>query len=247
MTWTKSQFNGLKATLSQHGFNITHGKNVRDLNANHPTLKQLLHLFPKTQSILLIANGGPMLWQHYSTWLERQIKTYVHPLDTYTYETLHRVFYENHFHPDQCKLCFPFYEEQLPEGGWINFQALGLETNLSVFSPLGLNLHRKFGPWTSFRGLALLDDVGDYPNDEEVGLFNPCPTCSAPCISICPPQAISRNGLDHKACYTFRLQPEKSACFDKCQAREACPIAQEEQFPREEIAYHYTFGLKLSL
>jgi len=126
---------------------------------------------------------------------------------------------------------------------WIPFQEVALKMGVGVLSPLGLVLHPTFGPWIAFRALLLCESIFWQDGPKALATWNPCPGCSAPCMAICPAKALTRKNVHLDKCYDYRLA-NPSQCFDRCLAREACPIGQEHQFSREQINYHYTFGLE---
>jgi len=224
-----------KAFLFERGFNIAEPALVDRLNQKNKSVGHLKNHYANMRSLLFIANGGPLLWQHFSKWRENQPQNIQHPLDTYTKNTLKDLQVLIGSKGIATDLIFPFYQEKV----WFNFQNLAEGINLTRSSPLGLHLHPVYGPWVSFRGLLLLEQPWeDGIAPATVEHFDPCPSCPKPCISTCPAQALTTAGADITKCYTYRLTPA-SPCVDRCLAREACPVGKEHQFPRDAIAFHY--------
>lgn len=231
----EDHLNDMRTFLLDHGFNVAEPALIQNLDEKNKSIGHLKTHYPQMQSLLFVANGGPLLWQHFSKWRESQPANLQHPLDTYTKNTLEELKNLLAERNIAAATIYPFFQEKV----WFNFQNLAAALRITRPSPLGLHLHPIFGPWVSFRGLLLLDQPWENTlKPATVDDFDPCPTCAKPCISTCPAQAVTLGGTDITKCYTYRLTPA-SRCEDRCLAREACPIGKSHQFPREAIAFHY--------
>lgn len=109
-------------------------------------------------------------------------------------------------------------------------------------SPLGITIHPEHGLWIAHR-IAFLCDL-HLSTDRSSGP-HPCTTCvGTPCVSACPVDAVSitapfvlRSCAEHRA-------PEGSECELQCLARNACPVAADLRYGPEQMAHHYSSGLR---
>lgn len=123
------------------------------------------------------------------------------------------------------KAAFPF-------GGppWRPFTTWARRTGRCWPSPVGLLVHDALGLWVSFRGAVLLR--------EEVApatARRPCDACPAPCLSACPPRALTGGGYDLAACHGFL--DTGADCGQGCRVRRACPVGQGRRDPAQS-AFH---------
>lgn len=72
-----------------------------------------------------------------------------------------------------------------------------------------------------------------------------CATCaSKACVTACPASALAYGTVpDMAACVGYRRHPA-SACAERCLAREACPVNQDDGYPQEQVSYHYRVALQ---
>ncbi len=125
---------------------------------------------------------------------------------------------------------FPFGQPARPFIGW------ALRSGECFVSPAMLLVHHEAGLFVSFRGAILLPGRLDLPRPPE----NPCETCSdKPCLSACPPQALTGDGYDLPACHRFLDQPDGQDCMSRgCAVRRSCPLAANYPRINEQSAYH---------
>lgn len=102
-------------------------------------------------------------------------------------------------------------------------------------SPVRLLVHAGQGLMVSFRGALALKEVVEVPP----ALPRPCDTCAAPCLTACPPRALTGAGYDVPACHAFLDRPEGRDCMTGgCLVRRACPLSQTYARLPEQSAYH---------
>ena len=135
------------------------------------------------------------------------------------------------------KIIFPFGNDALE----LDFVKLGILGGIGVPSILGILLHPVFGTWISLRG-AIITDIEFEDYDSPLVNFDPCPSCTKPCITACPANTVSEKGWDWESCMRYRL--DSDTCSGKCSSRLACPYGKDHAYGSEQIAYHHKFVLK---
>ena len=101
-----------------------------------------------------------------------------------------------------------------------------------------MGINADYGMWSAYRALWWLD-----AELEAVSLSAAQDICSEcetqDCLHACPANALVAGAMpDLRKCADFRLSAE-SACADTCVARMACPVAAEQRYTPEQMAYHY--------
>ena len=129
------------------------------------------------------------------------------------------------------KALFPF-------GGppWHPFHQWALRTGRVHDSPVRLLVHVAQGLMVSFRGALALQQTLDLPAPGP----SPCDTCvGKPCLSACPPRALTGQGYELPACHRFLDTAAGSDCMTAgCLVRRACPVSQGYDRMPEQSAYH---------
>lgn len=123
----------------------------------------------------------------------------------------------------------------------LDFSTLGKLSGAGVESILGLLINPEYGTWISFRG-AVLTDLKFEKYDKPIDNFNPCPSCSKPCIVACPVDTVTVNGWNWKKCLHFRRRD--NTCDINCYSRRACPYGVNHQYSNEQFHHHHKFVLK---
>ncbi len=177
--------------------------------------------FPAGTRSLLLLGPGAGFWPHLraeADWSEAD------PIDQWSRQVIGRLACDI-----GAKALFPF-------GGppYHPFYAWALRTGRIWQSPVTLLVHDRQGLWISFRGaLALKEEVAAPPGTR------PCDGCAAPCLTACPPAALTREGYDVPACHDFLDLPEGSDCLaGGCLVRRACPASQAYDRMPEQSAFH---------
>lgn len=124
-----------------------------------------------------------------------------------------------------------------PFGGppYLPFQRWAQTTGRAWESPVRLLVHAEAGLWVSFRGALALPFALHLPP-----ALRPCDTCAdKPCLTACPPRALTGAGYDVPACHAFLDTPLGETCRSAgCQVRAACPVSVRHARVCEQSAYH---------
>lgn len=105
-------------------------------------------------------------------------------------------------------------------------------------SPLGMNIHPKFGLWHAYRAAFIFDNAFDLPAPDDN--TSPCDTCrDQPCLTACPVGAFSSEGYNVPACANHLGSPEGAPCrTGGCMARSACPVGPEYFYSPAQTRFH---------
>lgn len=177
-----------------------------------------------TQTVLLLGPQEPGFWTHLTAQAEWDGAP--DPVDRWSRRVI------GHLACDLgAKALFPF-------GGppWRPFHKWALRTGRAWDSPVRLLVHDKAGLFASFRGaLALKTRIALPPTPDR-----PCDTCvGQPCLTACPPRALTEKGYDLPACHSFLDSAEGDGCMTfGCAVRRACPVSQAYARIPDQSAYH---------
>ncbi|OCO98995.1 MULTISPECIES: ferredoxin [unclassified Ensifer] len=179
-------------------------------------------------SVVLIGNIGGSLWQPFSAWRDLPDRGGSDPLDTWSKAVIQPI-------ADECGATayFPSDPPWQPFQRWA-MQAEGLKT-----SPLGILIHPRHGLWHGYRG-AFAFDRRLPETGERVGK-HPCDACAAkPCLAACPANALAAERFDIGLCRDHLVSDAgRSGCLSAgCLSREACPVASEHRYPKEQLRFH---------
>jgi len=116
------------------------------------------------------------------------------------------------------------------------FHRWALRSGRCRASPVRLLVHDDAGLMVSFRGALALPGQIALPRPGPA----PCDTCAdKPCLSACPPRALTAAGYDLPACHGFLDSAAGSDCMGGgCLVRGACPQSQRYARLPEQSAYH---------
>ena len=219
------------------GFNLILSIDPSEYKKSQNNLDELM---PDARSIILVGFAGKDFWKLFQNYLRNNPNfsdDNIDLIDNYTLIKFgeatkildsHRVLHSS---------VYPFGDN----ARFLNFVKLAELGGAGVPSLLGILLHPKYGTWISLRG-ALITNLELSSFDKPLSDFDPCPSCSKPCISACPAQTISPQGWDWVSCMRFRLKD--TTCERFCASRLACPYGEDEQYPEDQILYHHSFVLK---
>ena len=179
----------------------------------------------KSARLVLLGMGGPGLWNRVKNNLENSPD----PFDDDAVSSVHTLALEFW----GCTEVDLLYPGPLP----LPLQKLGQFAGWSHPSPIGIDLHPRYGPWFAFRAVFLINTPLP-PNAYDTGEA-PCQSCQTkPCESMCPAKAVQNGSLlDLQACVGQRLLSH-SGCGDRCLSRLACPVGKQWRYSDEQIAYH---------
>jgi hypothetical protein len=111
-------------------------------------------------------------------------------------------------------------------------------------SPLGLNIHPRFGLWHAYRAAFIFDE--DIVPPVVVSTPSPCETCvNKPCLTACPVKAFTNPGYDVTACASHLASAAGTPCRDHgCLARRACPVGQDFLYSSDQTRFHMVAFMK---
>jgi epoxyqueuosine reductase len=179
--------------------------------------------------VILVGHHGANLWQFVSP--SQPSKT--NPIDDYS-RSLAEQALQKYLSEFENRLLFP-------DGIDLPLQQLGMACGWGEPSWLGINIYNQFGTWYAFR--AVIVTTAPLPTERLPNADSPCVECPRPCKTVCPVSAPSTPGqFDLNACIGFRLQQD-SPCANQCLARNACPIATQNRYPRDMTNYFYARSL----
>ena len=177
--------------------------------------------FPKgTRSLLLIGPKEPGFWAHIQSvpeWGEPD------PVDRWSRRVIGRLACDY-----GAKALFPF-------GGppYQPFYQWALRSGRVWDSPVRLLVHDAQGLMVSFRGALALKEVVEVPRG-----VKPCDTCTAPCLTACPAQALTSNSYDVPRCHAYLDGAGRDCLNGGCLVRRACPAGEGYARMTEQSAYH---------
>lgn len=205
----------LTETLAAHHLEV--------LGGFHATAEDSLP--PGTQTLLLIGPAEPGFWPHVTAqpeWSDGKPD----PLDRWSHRIIGTIACDL-----GAKALFPF-------GGppYHPFQRWALRSGRAWESPVRLLVHTSQGLMVSFRGALALRDRIDLP----APVAKPCDSCEKkPCLTACPPSALTGAGYDVPACHAFLDTAQGAPCLaGGCLTRRACPLSQGYARVKEQSAYH---------
>jgi len=177
-------------------------------------------------TIVLLGPDEPGFWDHFTGSDEFQDKT-PDPMDRWSRRVISNIAEDCRGFP-----LFPFGNPPRPFIGW------ALRSGQAFVSPAHLLVHANVGLLVSYRGAIFLDEELPLPTPAA----NPCDVCAGkPCLTACPPRAITANGYDLPTCHTFLDSEAGRACMSQgCAVRRSCPLA--ENYPRMDA--HSAFHMK---
>jgi hypothetical protein len=178
-----------------------------------------------TRTLLLIGPDGPRFWPLLTSspeWSDGEPD----PVDRWSRRVIGQL---------ACtlgaKALFPF-------GGppYRPFYTWALRSGRCHVSPVRLLVHDSAGLWVSFRGALALKEEFPLPPAGP----SPCVACAdKPCLTACPPRALTGSGYDVPACHTYLDSPEGRGCMaGGCAVRRACPLSLAHARMAEQSAYH---------
>lgn len=186
------------------------------------------------QKGLLIGNAGSSMWRVFSK-SDEYSDGEPNPMNLWTKRILDDIAQSL-----GAMVVYPFDEPYWP------FQRIAQKASASRSSPLGILIHPEYGLWHAFRGLVFLQDACDFESqisalsEYSKSLNHPCDSCQdKPCLNACPVNAFSGTRLDVNACFNHLDDNNGPDCLLLgCQARCACPIANERQYDNAQIQFH---------
>jgi hypothetical protein len=180
-------------------------------------------LAPAVRTVLLIGNAGPAMFERFRAERADDAET----LDAWTRRTVDGLARALDAVP-----VYPFDRPYPPMQAWARRAGAGHA------SPLGLNIHPRYGLWHAYRAALSFARVLDVPSSPSAA--HPCESCvERPCLRACPVQAFTSAGYDTAACGGWLAAAEGADCMERgCRARHACPVGQGYAYAPAQAAFH---------
>jgi hypothetical protein len=174
-------------------------------------------------SILLLSPDEPGFWAHVTA--APEFAAGAHPLDRWSARVIGRLAAAV-----GGMALFPF-------GGppWRPFVQWALRSGRAHASPVSLMVHDRMGLFASWRGaVAVAEAIAEEPAE------SPCETClGRPCLTACPPRALTAAGYDLPACHGFLDTGPGADCMERgCAVRRACPVSRAYGRLEAQSAHH---------
>ena len=130
-----------------------------------------------------------------------------------------------------------------PFGGppWPPFISWALRAATIFSSPVSLLVHSERGLFVSFRAALALK----HKLPPMIGT-SPCTTCSAPCLTVCPVNALTADGYDVAACTAHIATVQGRECMQGCLVRRSCPVGGHLRL-EEQSAFHMDAFLRSNI
>lgn len=176
-----------------------------------------------TTAILMLGPIGPAFWDRFQAAPEYRDGA-ADPLNRWSERVLGALARAH-----GAQALFPF-------GGppWRPFMTWAQRTGRAWSSPLGLLVHETAGLFVSYRGALAFPDRREVPPPGTP----PCLGCPAPCLTACPPRALTEAGYDVPACRAWLDADPGRDCLSRgCAARRACPVGRDLR-PEAQSAFH---------
>ncbi len=178
------------------------------------------------RTLVLLGPEEPGFWPHVTgepEWVDRA----ANPIDRWSRRVIGAM---------ACDLGGKAY---FPFGGppYHPFYRWALRSGRAWTSPVTLLVHDRAGLLVSYRGAIALRERLDLPDAMP---DNPCESCATkPCLTACPPRAMTANGYDVPACHRFLNMSDGADCLSLgCGVRRACPVSQGYGRLPEQSSYH---------
>jgi epoxyqueuosine reductase QueG len=165
-----------------------------------------------TRQVILIGNAGPAMFARFS----RERDPSRDAIDDWTVDVVDALAASL-----EAQALYPFAKPYHPFLTWARKAGSG------HVSPLGLNIHPRFGLWHAYRAALLFPVAFDLPSQQASA--HPCESCAAkPCLIACPVKAFDGHSYDVSACGAHLLTEAGATCMQGgCLARLACPVGAE--------------------
>ncbi len=233
-------YDHIERLLNSYGFNIVTKVKAVAYKKQIKTSRKLDGLLKDAESIILVGFAGKEFWEILQIYLEENPGFKIRSedwIDEYTKLRFRSVAGFLDENKSEYDMVFPFG----PTAFQLDFMKLGKLAGVGVDSLLGVLINPEYGPWISLRG-AIINNLEFNYFDKPLKDFDPCPSCSKPCISACPANTVSSKGWDWEACMKYRLTTD--TCETNCASRRACPYGEEHQYTEEQLAHHHKFVLR---
>ena len=175
------------------------------------------------RTLLLIGNAGAEMFRRYLASRAAEGVT----LDAWTRHSVDALAAEL-----GARAVYPFDQPFPPIQAWAR------RAGIAHASPLGLNIHPRYGLWHAYRAALLFTRALDLPAVESMA--HPCDACAGrPCLQACPVQAFDGARYDTRACVGWLSEASGADCMDTgCRARHACPVGRDHRYEPAQANFH---------
>ena len=177
-----------------------------------------------TKTLLLLAPLEPGFWPHLTA--QPEWDGAPDPMDRWSRRVIGRMACDL-----RAKALFPF-------GGppYHPFYQWALRSGRAWDSPVRLLVHDTMGLFASYRGALALKEAVAMPAPGA----KPCEACpDKPCLTACPPRALTGAGYEVPACHQFLNDTAGKECLTQgCGVRRACPVSRIYARMPVQSAYH---------
>jgi hypothetical protein len=130
----------------------------------------------------------------------------------------------------------------------ISFACLSEAAGFGTVSPVIQRLlHPRYGPWVSVSAVLLVEGqpFGPIADASIAGEFQPCSTCSRPCIAACPADVHDgKTGSQFDRCHDHR---QGGGCSTGCHVVRMCPVGADQRMTEDnELEWHRRESLRLA-
>ncbi len=183
-------------------------------------------------TLLLLGPDEPRFWTIFKKSYEfSHIKR--NPLDEWSKRTITALankFGGKPFFPFENNPTLPFYH-------W------AIQSDYIWASPIKLLVHSSRGLMVSFRGALAFKQNLHLDKTISENIKRPCNTCSSPCFTACPVEALTPEHYDAEKCGKFIRTAEGNVCREGCLVRRSCPVGQSLR-QKEQSRFHMQAFLK---
>lgn len=180
-------------------------------------------------TVVMVGNAGPDMWQAFSQSEDDQVDTLDHWTRT-VIDPIARTF--------NAKALYPF--DGPP---YYPFQQWAMRADTVYPSPIGPLIHPTFGLWHAYRAALLFETALAMPNRAQI--VSPCKSClDRPCLDTCPVGAFTTDAYDVPSCRAHIGSQDGADCLSHgCQARRACPVGRDYIYELDQATFHMTHFL----
>jgi hypothetical protein len=183
-------------------------------------------------SVVLLGFTGSVQWSHFEASTEAN-DGLPHPLDRWSRRNIGALAKEF--------AALDIYPSGTPH---VPFQRLAARCEPVHQSPIGLQIHPRWGLWHAYRGALVFAERLKLPAAQASA--HPCGSCiEKPCLSACPVGAFSSAGYALDTCLDHVLSAAGTDCRERgCRARRACPVGAEHSYVDRQARFHMAAFLR---
>lgn len=232
----------IRRRAADAGLNVLGVVACDEFDRCQPRGRRAREILPECETILVLGSGGSEFWEKMTQeeGSPGRPKADHHPINRRGARLTGELMVWLRDHGMRSAAVYPDANRTL------NFVQLAEVAGMGYVSPvIGQLLHPTYGPWVSLRSAILIagKPFGDARRlPKAVGeQFEPCLTCSRPCMRACPISVYEVGDYpDFERCTEHRVQGN---CERGCDVRRACPIGAEHRYGPQEEAFRHAYSL----